>query len=349
MIFKPYFMYRNAKTPKAEGTSITLWKAASGTINTIQVKGKSEVINGSIKSVGDAGWGAVDLGTLTWTYERPYGNTVYAFTASLSNGMENNVDVTKIPTILISNEYQSSFAAAQASNPDIVNKSYTIYNNKQIILDTSYSDATTFKTAMSGVILYYPLASTTGATPTLGIISKGDTGHGTAATITTGLPLRSVSDSVYDTLNNNEVVKKCAEVDLGDLTWYKSGVISNTFYINPTDFDPSSAGIPNGVLMGGNYTYVTYNALPDNDKVYSTRINQGIYILSIRDTAYSDVSTFKTAVTGIKLVYPIDTPITTNLTGAEITALASLNTYLNKTEIDNTDNAEMIITYNRTI
>lgn len=349
MIFKPYFMYRNAKTPKAEGTSITLWKAASGTINTILVKGKSEVISGSIKSVGDPEFDVINLGTLTWTYNSTDGffvATSPANSASPKSGGYNCLS-TKYST------YTGNMTNFKNSDTTIwFNPSNIASSTKNVaIRDTSYgTDINAFRTAISGVMLYYPLASP--ASALLGIVSRNGIAKGTAATITTALPLRSITDDIYDKLTNNSVIKMCGEVDLGDFTWTYH---TNNSYFYATMPDDSISNIQGGrdCLCS---KYATYKGNmagfknSDNTIWINATDTATTKRVCIRDTsAGTDASSFKTAVTGEKLIYPLNDATTTSLTGAEITALASLNTYLNKTEIDNTHNAEMIITYNRTI
>lgn len=190
----------------ATGTSLTLTDATNGCLQGITIKGHSEVVSGAIKSVGDAGLGVVDLGTLTWVYSS---EDVYFVSDTISpkpiipgagdNGLCSNYIVVTNATIYNMPNKSVLIGSGSASS------TYRV-----CVKDTSYTDAATFKTAMSGVILYYPLASTTGATPTLGITAKNGIDKGTAATITTALPLRSTFDgTVYDELTNNSVITRC--------------------------------------------------------------------------------------------------------------------------------------------
>lgn len=158
-----------------------------------------------IKSIGDAGWGVVDLGTLEWEYN----SEIQAFNGEISNiKINSNNDIIALCAVYNS---VASYTELIATNKT------TWINNTQhkiVIRDTSYTDATAFKSAMSGVLLYYPLADTTGATPIFGITSKNGEGQGTAATITTGLPLRSTTDgTVYDELTNEKVITRCEVVE----------------------------------------------------------------------------------------------------------------------------------------
>ena len=53
-------------TTTATGSDLTL-STSSGNVNAITIYGKSEVVDGSIKSAGE-GWATVDLGTLKWIF-----------------------------------------------------------------------------------------------------------------------------------------------------------------------------------------------------------------------------------------------------------------------------------------
>ena len=70
------------------------------------------------------------------------------------NDLGAKIQSSGIPNALISNNY-----TLVASNALTIDKAYTIYNGKLYIQDSAYTDATTFKTAMSGVYLVYELAT----------------------------------------------------------------------------------------------------------------------------------------------------------------------------------------------
>lgn len=95
-------------------------------------------------------YGVVDLGTLTWGYsfadERFYNNTImYKRPSSATD---------------VANAMCSSFINVALSN--LSNKCMTLYMNGYLyIKDSAYTDAATFKTAMSGVYLIYELATPT--------------------------------------------------------------------------------------------------------------------------------------------------------------------------------------------
>ena len=101
--------------------------------------------------------GKVDLGTLTWTYDSTYA----VFTASVNT-------YTSFPTpgpnnMGVCSKYlvHGSVVASELANygDTIFICPYNWSSSKWLLVrDTSYTDATVFKTAMSGVMLYYELA-----------------------------------------------------------------------------------------------------------------------------------------------------------------------------------------------
>lgn len=102
----------------------------------------------------------VDLGTLNWNYGKPFGGDNYF---CWSTGLANiakfvtaseiaNVLTTKFVTVsanIMNNQYSS------------YNKTISLYNKWIVVHDDDYTDAATFKTAMSGVYLVYELATPT--------------------------------------------------------------------------------------------------------------------------------------------------------------------------------------------
>lgn len=89
--------------------------------------------------------GRVDLGTLFWTYDSSSADRKY-FYAPLSGSKASGICYTKKYT------YNGTSA--------IKDKQVMIFSNSNVIIkDLTYTDATTFKSAMSGVYLYYELAT----------------------------------------------------------------------------------------------------------------------------------------------------------------------------------------------
>lgn len=113
--------------------------------------------------------GSVDLGTLTWTYSNGFFRT-QDLTSIILKPANNNT-----PADAKCSKYE---IASWNSEPD---KSVMVSRGTSdplIVKDTDYTDAAAFKTAMSGVMLYYALATptTTPISPTLNLVYKIDHG-----------------------------------------------------------------------------------------------------------------------------------------------------------------------------
>ena len=119
--------------------------------------------NGQVKvNMGD-----VDLGTLNWSYGRIYGTEAYCFYSDLPNSTYNaKATSANVLGNIICEKYPTIYAQEQSTNPNYFG--VTIYNGwgytdrtRIIISDNSFTDAASFKAAMSGVVLIYELAEPT--------------------------------------------------------------------------------------------------------------------------------------------------------------------------------------------
>lgn len=168
----------------------------------------------------------------------------------------------------------------------------------------------------------------------------------TSSEFTTALPLCSVSDEIYDTLDNDKVTKMCAEVDLGDIDFS----YDETYHFFQAHFNSDVKHVRSYQIIDALcaiYKVVSVNQVPNNNKtlgIYYETTNNINYI-RLRDDDYSDAATFKTAVTGVKLIYPLATPTTTPLTAAEISAFRQLRTFDSTTNINITDEPEYMLDY----
>ena len=89
----------------------------------------------------------VDLGTLNWTYRSSDG----LYGANLSDSKAYSTDI-------VANAICSRFEIVSRNN--MVDKTFSINNEKSLCaFNTSYTNATDFKTAMSGIMLIYELAT----------------------------------------------------------------------------------------------------------------------------------------------------------------------------------------------
>lgn len=109
-------------------------------------------------------------------------------------------------------------------------------------------------------------------------------------------------------------------VDLGSLTWSYSGVVFASSQI-------TNYLAPSNDLICSCYPTVSYNVtsanMPDESlKSYGAIGNNIIYI---KDTTYTDAATFRSAMSGVQLVYRLATPQSYQLTPTQLRALVGPN------------------------
>lgn len=131
-----------------------------------------------------------------------------------------------------------------------------------------------------------------------------------------GIPKLDASNNLYydgdEYTSDGKVKRKYGVVDLGTLTW--------TYVSAGTRF---SAKLPEIKTVADNNTkanivcplYVTgtpNDTWNSKDKVISANINS--HVILVRDTAYTDATAFKSAMSGVMLVYELATPTTETAT-----------------------------------
>lgn len=319
----------------ATSTTSPLTDSADSMVQGITVYGRSEVVEGEIKSVGE-GYAVVRLADLTWA-EPVVTENRSVFEAIFDNFKQEPND-TIAPNLLTAN-FQSVANSATWIPGNISNRAWN--NSIVLITEPTITTVTDLKASLGDSTLCYELAD-----PTQGnaIAVKTDDGtgvDGTMATFTTALPLRGVSDTVRDkltcTAESKQVETVCGVVDLGDLTWYYVDAVQG-FYAPLQDVGDRTVGICSS------YELTTAYGISDMpDKTFMFRIDQGY--LYVKDLSYSDPTTFKIAVTGVKLVYALATPTVTPLTSAEISAFRGLHTYDSTTNITISDEPDFEIDY----
>lgn len=110
---------------------------------------------------------------------------------------------------------------------------------------------------------------------------------------------------------NGAYTQMVAEVDLGDLSWVRNGDNGNRFYCDISTMKASSS-ITNGICLLYNRNPVDWKSLNDKDFCLGQNINSKGANIAIRDDSYTDATTFKTAMKGVKLVYELATPVVTD-------------------------------------
>jgi hypothetical protein len=131
-------------TGKLNGTGNSVVVFPDGMKSAGSVYDEIKVENGVVKAVKRVQ--AVDLGTLSWIYDTRYGTRFY-----VGNFNSRNFGVGGICS-----QYPNINKFFNTPYPDKVFTLYTYWNQLNI-RDSSFTDAETFKTAMSGVMLYFEL------------------------------------------------------------------------------------------------------------------------------------------------------------------------------------------------
>jgi hypothetical protein len=124
-----------------------------------------------------------------------------------------------------------------------------------------------------------------------------------------------------------------AIVDLGTLTWDKGGSYNNLFYANLSSF-PYAVKVTNydntpaTNIKCSNYDILAYTGINvDDTTTTGASIRRSDNTLRIKDHAYasSDAASFKTAMSGVQLVYELATPQTVQLTARQLALLEGYN------------------------
>lgn len=122
-------------------------------------------------------------------------------------------------------------------------------------------------------------------------------------------------------LETGELVVDRASVDLGTLNWS----YNSTYNMFATWLNKASTNT-NAIISVQYVNFTNYASLiSDTTKngIYkSPDVNHTLYV---RDTRYTDADTFKTAMSGVQLVYELATPITYTLTPKQLALLKGTN------------------------
>jgi hypothetical protein len=307
-------------------------------VKSLTIYGKSEVIDGEIKSAGE-GWSTVDLGTLTWIYSIQYA----VFSAQIT-------DMTQGSYTIPANIQCARYQTKSHQILDIETIGIAVANNANIVYikDPAYTDATAFKNSLNGVLLCYQLDDPIQGNA-IAIKTDNSTGiDGTMATFTTGTPLYGISDTVRNAMNwdgsTGEVTNKCNKVRLADLMWT---AYSTIYYAPISDKinNQNNTGICNSYnIINSNPTSAgeAIIFLTDNNSLALSKDTSTPYVY-IRADNYSTLSDFVASLGDAELVYELATPTTTPLTQTENESLAGLKTYAPQTAVTINDNPDYSI------
>lgn len=330
----------------ATGSDLTL-STSAGNLNALTVYGKSEVVDGSIKSAGE-GWYVVDLGALSWS--------VYSQSTTGIDGSKAFIHVLDKPakSILsgssifpaISNykldSYYNtvSFAEGSAGSNAICQN---INGTAILIRVATINTGTDLQTYLSNnpITLAYQLAD-----PTQGncVAVKTDNGSGidgTMAVFETGTPLYGVSNATRDVMTwdgtSGTVTKNANKVNALTLTWSRNEQygtwISNSLrnLIKPSARDV----LQSFMVTPLEYTGVSWTAFGADDKTYSVDRNGDI---GFKDSDYDN-----TKPPDFDIIYELATPTTTPLTTAENASIAELRIFQPQTHVQNNAGTDMTI------
>lgn len=317
-------------------TTSPVTDSADALVQGLTIYGRSEVVDGEIKSVGE-GYAVVRLADLTWNYNA---NGNYFFT--------NPANIISAQTKPLCDKYSTKLITAWFDmDSDKLLGIYPLSDFTAIrVNDYSYTTVSDFVASLGDATLCYQLADLTQGN-TIAIKTDDGTGiDGTMAVFETALPLRGVSDTVRDkltcTAESKQVETVCGKFKLADLEWvaYPS---QQRFYAEIPTAKFAELDSETSVMLSTKYTVRTWNDFKAD--VYDKFIAGVQKYIGIRDTDYTTVSDFVASLGDAELVYELATPITTPLTSAEISAFRGLKTYGSTTNITITDDPEFELEY----
>ena len=275
-------------------------------------------------------YGVVDLGTLDWYISA---GLFYAIPADFALPSSY---IARREGFIFSNKYSADTQIAIDANK-MTDKTALRLAGDIYIKDTSYTDVATFKAAMSGVMLVYELATPTTETATPytnpQIVSK----YGTLEYVTNSIvPVghkttyltRDIFGGYVDLISGKLVVDKVS-VDLGTLSWgrYTDGA---GYFAVPEANIPLKPKRPVSPSTKANAICSKYMVEPTNNIYLQGFIDKTIGIhtngsIVAQDTTYTNVTTFKSAMNGVQLVYELASPQTYQLTPQQVNTLVGTN------------------------
>ena len=258
-------------------------------------------------------YGVVDLGSLSWYFAEAH-NCFYTYGVREYTKQSPNGVCSKYPYV--------------GGYYDLVDKSCGyIYDNAICVRDESFNkDTTTFKAAMSGVMLVYELATPTTETATPytnpQIVSK----YGTLEYVTNSIvPVghkttyltRDIFGGYVDLISGKLVVdKKYVLGDTLDWAYVSSGAY---FYATTSDKEKGYNNITCNIYATAQQAGV---ANLQNNQIVGGMNDTAVYV---KDNRYTNATTFKQAMSGTGILYELATPQTYQLTPQQVNTLVGTN------------------------
>ena len=144
---------------------------------------------------------------------------------------------------------------------------------------------------------------------------------------TTATAYEPYTSTTYDLSGQHEVKRKFGVVDLGSLEWsYNSS--RALFVALISDGKASGINTGNGGGITAKYTTVlkTYGDMVSGEMSFGSNYSSSsTCALLIKDSSYSDATTFKQAMNGVYLVYELATPTTETVSNPELRGVLKLD------------------------
>lgn len=227
---------------------------------------------------------------------------------------------------------------------------YVTINSGYVFLIFGFDESYAMISSSIWVTSSQVIANTASITYAIIIVAKSDKTHNISPSEDTGIGVYLRNDAPQETsdlgmaytvefspsagtvyggtldVTSGVLTVTMASVDLGSLTWsYNSS--QTRFY--STDINTlAKATVNNDAvanILSERYKNVAYNVLSGSNRPNVTIALNSSANISVRDTAYTDTTSFKSAVTGSKLIYELATPQTYQLTPTEVTTLLGQN------------------------
>ncbi|MCQ2771171.1 MAG: hypothetical protein MJ236_05175 [Clostridia bacterium] len=178
--------------------------------------------------------------------------------------------------------------------------------------------------------------------------SNSDNTQSQSVFIPTTSPLQDGDSISYHVDGSGVEHRNMGVVDLGSLDWHELG--GNVFWNSLVDAKVSGSIIGLYCEKYSNVISASNNAsiLSSQDKSLIYKINTDSINgnkINIKDTSYSKASDFKTAMSGVMLVYEKAKPTDTPLTADQVSELKKLKTYTDETNISTDDLASMDVVH----
>jgi hypothetical protein len=368
--------YTDADKALVQNSPITTTSTASpiptanGKPRKLTIYGKSEVVDGKIKSAGEGG--AIEVQTceknlfdptklvtenITYT-DGTLSGTASNFNAEYISGIPILFDKTRQITFSVK-AYTNG--ASTEGNGLRINFDYTDNTRNSLIIPNNTTEPQFFtltsnpaKQVQNITISYGTYGSNIWYLSEIQL-EYGSTAtayepyNGTMATFTTGTPLYGISDTVRDVMTwdgtSGEVTKNCGEVDLGTLNWaYKDDSVPKQFRAPlPQAMWHHDYNFVENIICPLYQTVSYYNFINSGNDNLICRYYTSVDGINIVDNSCTTLTQFLDKINGVMLIYELATPTTMPLTAAENDSLSTLKTYSPQTTVTINDNPKFEI------